>query len=204
MSLSTEQQNSESMVTTSHSSSLHLMCHFTAESSSMTVPYRTKLHNDETSCSPTSQSSLTFMSSTSKSLALLVVIQRNIPKWLDQVQDAEMHADGSMRVIALTHKQHAPMPMCAQSVAVMHTQPLNARQSLEEQRWEKCPRYARGLVWTNNEPTHTMLAAYTEIMPTLPTPPANELNNDIALAMIHNYPHLFLLITPIRKLGTLV
>ena len=60
------------------------------------------------------------------------------------------------------------------------------------------PKICRGLVWTNNEPTHTMLAAYTEIMPALPIPPANELNNDIALTMICDYPHLFLLITPIN------
>ena len=127
LSLSTEQQNSGSTAATSRSSSLHSMCHFTAESSSMTMLYGTKLHNDETLCSPTSLSSLTFMSSTSKSLALPVVIQRDIPKWLDQVPDTKMHADSSMRVVTLTHKQHAPVPMCAQSVAIMHTWPPNAR-----------------------------------------------------------------------------
>ena len=75
---------------------------------------------------------------------------------------------------------------------------MNARQRLEEWRWEKCPRYARGLVWTNDDPTHTTLTTYTEIMPALPTPPTNELNSSIALATIHDHPHLFQLITPIN------
>ena len=75
---------------------------------------------------------------------------------------------------------------------------MNARQRLEERRWEKCPRYTRGLVWTNDDPTHTTLTTYTEIMPALPTPPTNELNSSIALTTICDHPHLFQLITPIN------
>ena len=94
--------------------------------------------------------------------------------------------------------QQGPMPTCAQNVATIRTLPTNARQRLEEQRWENHPRYARGLVWTDNDPTHTTLAAYTEIMPALPSAPTNELNNPVAHATIRLHPHLFQLITPIN------
>ena len=88
--------------------------------------------------------------------------------------------------------------MCAQNVATICTLPTNARQRLEEWRWENCPRYARCLVWTNNDPTHTTLAAYTETMPALPSAPTNELNNPVAHTTIHLHLHLFQLITPIN------
>ena len=42
------------------------------------------------------------------------------------------------------------------------------------------------------------LAAYTEIMPALPSPPENELNNEVANATIRNHPHLFQLVTPVN------
>ena len=42
------------------------------------------------------------------------------------------------------------------------------------------------------------LAAYTEIMPALPSPPENELNNEAAHATIRLHPHLFHLITPVN------
>ena len=75
---------------------------------------------------------------------------------------------------------------------------MNARQRLEEQRWENRPRYARGLVWTDDDPMHTTLTAYTETMPALPSAPTNELNNPVAHAIIHHHLHLFQLITPIN------
>ena len=103
-----------------------------------------------------------------------------------------------MRADAPTRKLLASMPMCAQNVATICTLPTNARQRLEEWRWENCPRHARCLVWTNNDPTHTTLAAYTESMPALPSAPTNELNNPVAHTMIRLHPHLFQLITPIN------
>ena len=42
------------------------------------------------------------------------------------------------------------------------------------------------------------LAAYTEIMPALPSPPENELNNEVANATIRNHPHLFQLVMPVN------
>ena len=125
----------------------------------MTVPYRTELLNDETSCSPTSLSSQIYTSSTSKNLASQAVTQKGVPVQSDQVRDAGTLADVSTRANAPTHKLLAPMPTCAQNVATICTLPMNARQRLEERRWENHPRYARGLVWTDNDPTHTTLAA---------------------------------------------
>ena len=42
------------------------------------------------------------------------------------------------------------------------------------------------------------LAAYTEIMPALPSPSENELNNEVVNATIRNHPHLFQLIMPVN------
>ena len=42
------------------------------------------------------------------------------------------------------------------------------------------------------------LAAYTEIMPALPSPPENELNNEATHATIRLHPHLFHLVTPVN------
>ena len=109
-----------------------------------------------------------------------------------------MLADVSTRADAPTCKLLVPMPTCAQNVTTIRTLPMNARQRLEERRWENHPRYARGLVWTNNDPMHTTLATYTETMPALPSAPTNELNNPVAHAMIRLHPHLFQLITPIN------
>ena len=198
LSLSTEVWSSESMDTTSHSSSHLSMHHFTAGSSSTTVPCGIELLNDETSCSPTSPSSRIYMSSTSKNLASLAVTQKGVPVQSDQVRDAGTLADVSMRADAPTCKLLAPIPTCAQNVATICTLPTNARQRLEEWRWENCPRYVRCLVWTNNDPMHTTLTAYTETMPALPSAPTNELNNPVAHTMIRLHPHLFQLITPIN------
>ena len=198
LSLSTEVRSSESTDTTSHSSSHLSTHHFTAGSSSTTVPCGIELLNSETSCSPTSPSSQIYTSSTSKNLASLAVTQKGIPVQSDQVQDAGTLADVSMRADAPTHKLLVPMPTCAQNVTTIRTLPTNARQRLEEQRWENRPRYVRCLVWTDNDPMHTTLAAYTETMPALPSAPTNELNNPVAHATICLHPHLFQLITPIN------
>ena len=42
------------------------------------------------------------------------------------------------------------------------------------------------------------LAAYTEIMPALPSPPENELNNEATRATICHHPHLYRLVTPVN------
>ena len=84
-SLSTEVRSSESMDATSHSSSHLSTHHFTAGSSSTTVPCTTVLLNDETSCSPISPSSRIYTSFTSKNLASLAVTQKGVPVQSDQV-----------------------------------------------------------------------------------------------------------------------
>lgn len=64
-------------------------------------------------------------------------------------------------------------------------------------RWARRPRYVRDLVWADDEPTRTTLAAWTESAPPLPSPPENELSNPIALRTIYDNPHLFKIVTPI-------
>jgi hypothetical protein len=59
------------------------------------------------------------------------------------------------------------------------------------------PRYARDLIWADNEPTRTTLAMATESMSPLPGPPENELSNQVALETIRQNPHLFKIVTPI-------
>lgn len=83
----------------------------------------------------------------------------------------------------------------------MHIPPQNARRaSVNEihERWANRPRYVRDLVWASDEPSRTTLALYTESMPSIPSPPENEMSNTIALDTIKNYPHLFKIVTPIN------
>ncbi|KIY52916.1 hypothetical protein FISHEDRAFT_34137, partial [Fistulina hepatica ATCC 64428] len=65
------------------------------------------------------------------------------------------------------------------------------------------PKYARNLVWVDatdddSPPTKESLAETSLSMPPVPTPPDNELSNSTALATIHNFPHLFSIVTPVR------
>ena len=199
LSLSTEPPNSETTAITSLSSSPHSNHHCIPGSSSTTVWCETMLPNIATSCSPTLPSSLTSTSFISRSWIFpQEAIQKDTVGTLVQVRGAETCVGGSMRVGAPTCRPLAHMPMYAPSAKAMHTPPQTARWRVEDQKWENWPRYARDFVWVNDAPPHMTLAAYTEIMPALPSPPENKLNNEVANATICNHPHLFQLITPIN------
>ena len=199
LSLSTEPPNSETMAITSPSSSPHSNHHSIPGSSSTTARCETVLPSIATSCSPTSPSSLTSTSFISRSWVFpQEAIQKDAAGTPVQARGAETHVEGSMRVGAPTHRPLAHTPMCAPSAVATHTPPQTARQRLENQRWENWPRYARDFIWIDNAPSHMTLAAYTEIMPALPSPPENELNNEVANATIRNHPHLFQLVTPVN------
>ena len=103
-----------------------------------------------------------------------------------------------MRAGVPTHRPLVHTLTCAPSAEAIHTWPQNARQRFEDQKWESQPIYARNFVWIYNELPHMTLAAYTEIMLALPSPPENKLNNEAVHATIHDHPHLFQLITPIN------
>ena len=159
----------------------------------------TMLPNIATSCSPTSLSSPTSTSFISRSQILpQEAIQKDAVRTPVQVQGAKTRVGGSTRAGAPTCRPLAHTLMCAPSAEAMHTLPWTARQRVENQKWENRPRYTRNFVWINNEPPHMTLAAYTEIMPALPSPPENKLNNKAVHATIRNHPHLFQLVTPIN------
>ena len=199
LSLSTEPPNSETMAITSLSSSPHLNHHCIPGSSSMTTQCETVLPSVATFCSPTLPSSPTSTSFISRSWVFpQEAIQKDAVRTPVQVQGAETRVEDSTRAGAPTCRPLVHMPMCAPSAVAMHTLPRTARRRLENQRWENWPRYARDFIWIDDAPPHMTLAAYTEIMLALPSPPENELNNEVVNATIHNHPHLFQLVTPIN------
>ena len=86
----------------------------------------------------------------------------------------------------------------SQSVTVTHTQVLTAsNKHLATYRWANRPQYAQNLIWADVVSNHTTLAVWTESPLPLPSLPANELSNSVALTTIHSNPHLFKIITPI-------
>ena len=125
-------------------------------------------------------------------------IQKDVVETPVQVQNAKTHVGGSMRAGAPTCRPLAHMLTCAPSVIAMHTLSQIASQRFEDQKWECWPKYARNFVWIDDEPPHMTLAAYTEIMLALPSPPENKLNNEAAHATIRHHPHLFRLVTPVN------
>ena len=64
--------------------------------------------------------------------------------------------------------------------------------------WCNSPRYARGFVWADNEPTWVTLAVYTLSAPPLPGLLANEILNSTANHTIATYPHLFAVVSPVN------
>ena len=111
----------------------------------------------------------------------------------------EMLAKGITMGAAPTHQPHVPT----------HTSVLNAEatdMSLQTATrpdtctdcWAHCPCYARDLVWDEVLTHHMTLMQFTKIAPPLPSPPDNELNNQVALDTIVHNPHLFKLVTPIN------
>jgi hypothetical protein len=78
------------------------------------------------------------------------------------------------------------------NAAAMPTPPPSANsRTLDTDRWANRPRYVRDLVWADDEATRMTLVVWTESAPPLPTPPANELDNVVALTTIQDNPHLF-------------
>ncbi|KAF8238116.1 hypothetical protein L208DRAFT_1243471 [Tricholoma matsutake] len=70
--------------------------------------------------------------------------------------------------------------------------------SLLSSRWENRPKYARHYVWNHDEFPYVSTALSSEFTPPVPYPPHNELNNQVALATINSYPHLFHITTPVK------
>ncbi|SJK99654.1 uncharacterized protein ARMOST_02962 [Armillaria ostoyae] len=64
------------------------------------------------------------------------------------------------------------------------------------------PHYTRGYLWQDpgsfSRRTPVTTATWTETLPPMPGPPANELNNDLALGTIKLHPTLFNIVTPIN------
>ena len=199
LSLSTEPPNLGTMAATSLNSSPHSNHHCIPGSSSMTKRCETALPSITTSYSPISPTSPTSTSFISRSWVLpREPIQKDAVETPVQVQNAETHVGDSTRAGAPTRRPLVRMPMCAPSVIATRTPSWIASRRFEDQKWECRPKYARNFVWIDDEPPHMTLAAYTEIMPALPSPPENELNNEGARATIRHHPHLFQLVTPVN------
>lgn len=75
--------------------------------------------------------------------------------------------------------------------------PSASSRVISANRWAHRPRYAQDLVWARDEAVHVTLAVWTKSAPPLPSPPANELSNPVALRTIREHPHLFQIVTPI-------
>ena len=196
LSSSTEPPNSETMAIISLNSLPHSNHHCIPGSSSMTEWCKTALPSVATSYSPISPTSTSFIS---RSQVLpQEAIQKDTVETPVQVRNTKTCVGGSTRAGAPTHRPLVYTLTCAPSAIAMHTLSWIASQRFEDQKWECWPKYARNFVWINDEPPHMTLAAYTEIMPALPLPPENELNNEAAHATICHHPHLFQLVTPVN------
>jgi hypothetical protein len=88
--------------------------------------------------------------------------------------------------------------MSAPNVAQIITRRPNVQRSEYNPLLIFRPRYARDLIWTHDEPSRLTLARSTEFEPPVPSPPSNELSNNVALKTIHDNPHLFKIVTPIN------
>ena len=199
LSSSTDPPNLGTMTAISLNSSPHSNHHCIPGSSSMTKWCETMLLSVATSYSPISLTSLTSTSFISRGWELPQgPIQKDTVETPVQVQNTETRVGDSTKGGAPTRRPLAHTPTCAPSVVATRTLSRIASQRFEDQKWECRPKYVRNFVWIDNEPPHMTLAAYTEIMPALPSPPENELNNDAVRATIHLHPHLFCLVTPVN------
>ena len=87
----------------------------------------------------------------------------------------------------------------AQNVAATVTPPQSVNNSLHGvDRWAHRPHYARDFIWGDSEQPRVTLAMWTESAQPLPSPPANELTNAVAIKTIEENPHLFKIVTPIN------
>ena len=88
----------------------------------------------------------------------------------------------------------------SEHVAAMHTQaPSASCKAPAVDRWARRPCYVQDLVWVDNKPPLVTLAVWTESAPSLPSPPANELSNEVALKTIHENPHLFKIVLTVSN-----
>jgi hypothetical protein len=95
------------------------------------------------------------------------------------------HAGDGTRAAALTPPPPVHMLTYVPSVAATRTLALIANSEPRDgDRWVKQPCYIQDFVWADNEPTCVTLAMYTEFMAPLPAPPANKLENSVALRTI--------------------
>jgi hypothetical protein len=128
----------------------------------------------------------------------VMVRRRAVGEPMAEEASAEKLAGGGMKGVAPIPLRTVTTLTAAQNAAATHTPVLSVNNSVSSvDRWARRPRYVRDLVWADNEPTRMTLAAWTESAPPLPSPPANELSNPIALQTIRDNPHLFKIITPV-------
>ncbi|KAG9218369.1 hypothetical protein CCMSSC00406_0007260 [Pleurotus cornucopiae] len=123
----------------------------------------------------------------------------------------EQESSAGVSTRELANRPHAAIPMHANSVVPASMAPMSVNNSqpplspthrlgkAKEDNELHAPRFFRGLLWNNDTNTVTPSIDYTERCAPIPPPPVNGLlNNHVALNMIHNNPHLFKIVTPIR------
>jgi hypothetical protein len=60
------------------------------------------------------------------------------------------------------------------------------------------PRYARDLMWDVDEPERPSTAQVSTLLPPVPSPPRQELDNQMAQATLNTHPDLFDIVTPVN------
>jgi hypothetical protein len=195
---------------------------FTAESSTTTERFGSGQLSDETLNSRVSPSSLTYKFSGSlmprnslvppaialanpparpTSLALQIPRTKRVQK-----ADKALPVEGGTKTVAQTLPLAVTTYTCARNAPAQNmsqgTAP-GAPQTRSERcctslRWERRPRFVREYVWSDVESQRTTTALVTEVIPPIPGPPANELQNVNKLNVIKSQPHLFRITTPIR------
>ncbi|KAF5358697.1 hypothetical protein D9757_014374 [Collybiopsis confluens] len=97
---------------------------------------------------------------------------------------------------------HADTHMFAENVgATVMSNPTARNQTLTRtELWYRRPRYARDLIWADDDGglKRITLAKSSEFMLPLPRPPENEVLNDLAIKTIKENPHLFRITSPIH------
>ena len=158
------------------------------------------LHNDEICYSLNMANLLTSMFSGSK-MPVREGPEQGIATEgpaIPETANAERHVGDGMRTVAQIQPHSVTICMSAQNVTAMATLTPNvSNKGLGADRWANQPHYVRDLVWADDKPYRMNLAAWTESVLPLPSPPANELNNTVALKTIRDNPHLFKIVTPV-------
>ncbi|KAF5383939.1 hypothetical protein D9757_007395 [Collybiopsis confluens] len=109
---------------------------------------------------------------------------------------------GNDRFSSTSGVAHADTHMFAENVgATVMSNPTARNQTLTRtELWYRRPRYARDLIWADDDGglKRITLAKSSEFMLPLPRPPENEVLNDLAIKTIKENPHLFRITSPIH------